>query len=103
MEDLEKKFKEEWPEMFRDVRCGFYLPERWEDLLDSLCERIALELDRADLPEGTIKVVQVKEKFGGLRFYYDWRCESRSLASNKALNRIIGLVSLAEAASFLIK
>lgn len=39
----------------------------WNQLLSELCERI-----EAILPhENAIRVVQIKEKFGGLRFYYD--------------------------------
>ena len=50
--------------MFRDVSCGFYLPDGWEKIVWDLCEKIA------PLVEGTeFKVEQVKEKFGGLRFY----------------------------------
>lgn len=37
----------------------------WAALINDLWDQI----DRDNLP---VRVVQVKEKFGGLRFYYDW-------------------------------
>lgn len=109
MEDLEEKFKDQWPEMFRDVRYGFYLPERWDLLVWGLCEHIARSLSSSYLPRGAVRVAQVKEKFGGLRFYYDWTLKdgqtSEALPSLEAGVRgyVSGLVEMAEVASFLIK
>ncbi len=76
-QDLDEKFEKEWPEFFRDCYCGFWLPERWEDIVWRLCGQIAWELNQvAKLPLETVKVAQVKEKFGGLRFYFDWTYEA---------------------------
>ena len=56
------------PSVFRKhPYCGFDLPEGWEDLMEELCE--ALEPIFAANEE--LSVGQVKEKFGGLRFYID--------------------------------
>ena len=73
----ERDVKAHWPEMFADVRCGFSLPVGWGPLLWALCEVI----ERED-----VRVAQVKEKFGELRFYYD-------VSSSP---RVGGAVSMAE-------
>ena len=62
-EDLYDKFKERWPKMFTDVECGFWLPAGWEQIVWDLCEKIE------PLVDDEFRVAQVKEKFGGLRFY----------------------------------
>jgi hypothetical protein len=71
--ELEIKFRERWPEWFRDlygdpkVTCmdlGFTHDDGWFDLVWGLCEAI-----EALGPDEDFKVEQVKEKFGGLMFY----------------------------------
>jgi hypothetical protein len=74
--DLEQKFQERWPEWFRDLygdvtqtclHFGFQHRDGWFDLVWRLCEQIEKVVG-----EGTpFKVAQVKEKFGGLRFYFE--------------------------------
>lgn len=44
---------------------GFECGDGWFDLLWRLCE----DIERLLQPDNTFEVVQVKEKFGGLRFY----------------------------------
>lgn len=57
-------FQKEFPEMFENVYCGFDLPKGWGPLVWNLCSVLKhRKLDKA------INVDQVKEKFGGLRFY----------------------------------
>ena len=59
------------PELFAGElpRIPSHLPVGWFALVDRLCSDIeALLRNRAE----RFVVVQVKEKFGGLRFYYDW-------------------------------
>jgi hypothetical protein len=59
------------PELFAGElpRIPSHLPVGWFALVDRLCSDIeALLQGRAE----RLVVVQVKEKFGGLRFYYDW-------------------------------
>jgi hypothetical protein len=73
-DELESKFKERWPTWFRGLRdgdpmetClvfGFECSDGWNDLLWRLCEDIE-EIG----PGEDFRVLQVKEKFGGLRFY----------------------------------
>jgi hypothetical protein len=71
--ELEEKFRDRWPGWFRDLygdyrlTCmawGFAHDDGWFDLVWRLCEAI-----EALGPDEDFKVEQVKEKFGGLRFY----------------------------------
>jgi len=53
-------FQAAFPKLYREVRCGFSCPEGWLDIVWRLSEQLE--------PLG-IQCDQVKEKFGGLRFY----------------------------------
>lgn len=79
---LEQKMVERWPTWFNtegDVRetampWGFTHDDGWFDLLWRLCEDLeplVAEFERAT--ERQFEVLQVKEKFGGLRFYVNCR------------------------------
>ena len=68
---LEQKFTEKWPEFFRDIQCGFYLPDEWEADVWRMCNELQEVLEGGGYPLSSLQVAQVKEKFGGLRFYYD--------------------------------
>ncbi len=46
---------------------GFSCGDGWFTLIDTLCARLQFETDRNGAPQ--IVASQVKEKFGGLRFY----------------------------------
>lgn len=59
-----EQLKARFPNLFRDIsRWGFGCDAGWADLITQLCER----LDALKLPD--LRVVQIKEKFGTLRFY----------------------------------
>lgn len=49
------------------VSCGFWSPIEWDAIISRLSERIERYLEENPIPE--FRVDQVKEKFGGLRFY----------------------------------
>lgn len=49
--------------MCRGMECG----DGWFDLIDLLCSMIQFGIDQGDTP--TVRIAQVKEKFGTLRFY----------------------------------
>ena len=55
---------------------GFDHGDGWNDLITVLCEGIQSHLDglqrMAVFPESPFEVLQVKEKFGTLRFYTNW-------------------------------
>lgn len=63
-----EEFQEAFPGMFDNVYCGFYLPRGWGEIVYKACKSIALT-------GAPVAVSQVKEKFGGLRFYYDLRAD----------------------------
>jgi len=82
-EELEKKLFEKYPKIFRqkdlDMKqtcmCwGIEHGDGWYTLIDQLCKAIQSYIDgnpwNIDMQ---IEATQVKEKFGELRFYYDWR------------------------------
>lgn len=77
---LDETLCERYPLLFRDrhaqmtttaMAWGFACGNGWFDLIDALCEQIELHL-KASFERGErldVRVVQVKEKFGTLRFY----------------------------------
>ena len=78
--DLEQKIVSRWPGWF-DVHGdrrrtamprGFECGDGWFDLIWDLCERLeplVCELNATLQPAEHFEVLQVKQKFGGLRFY----------------------------------
>ena len=81
--ELDAKLVEKYPKIFSSrfgspqetLMCfGFEHGDGWYDILDSLCGQIQNHLDWVNRKEETVRqvvAVQVKEKFGGLRFYYE--------------------------------
>lgn len=94
-EELEDKIIEKYPELFKEeetgmtVVCGIECNDGWYDLLDKLCTDITKSCKENQYPFPT--VVQVKEKFGGLRFYV-----------NDAVDQIYTLIEKAEQESYKI-
>lgn len=73
--ELDKKLCEKYPKIFRDrnesprvtsMYWGFSCDDGWYGLIDALCATIKRHAEKEDLD---VRAVQVKEKFGGLRFY----------------------------------
>ncbi len=69
--ELQKKLIEDFPTLFKyygqpptPMMFGIGVGDGWFNLLYDLCKKV-VELD------GEVHLVQVKEKFGGLRFYID--------------------------------
>jgi hypothetical protein len=78
--ELEQKIVARWPSWFDmrgDLRKtlmprGFQCRDGWFDLIHRLCERLepfVSKLNATLPPEEHFEVLQVKQKFGGLRFY----------------------------------
>jgi hypothetical protein len=68
-----KQMEERFPKMFAEPYGGFACGEGWWPILTNLCANIQHHLDWKNkksevVPQVT--VAQIKEKFGGLRFYY---------------------------------
>jgi hypothetical protein len=72
------KLIEDYPSVFKDMTHGsaYDLPSGWYLLVDKLCSDLSVLLDEerkntTQNPEQPLfNVLQIKEKFGGLRFYY---------------------------------
>lgn len=89
-DDLLPILQRRYPELFssthlREVAC---LPG-WLNLIDELCRTLQIHLDTH--PDVTqVQVLQVKEKFGGLRFYFfggDATChEAVAAAAERSLS-----------------
>ena len=68
-----KKMEERFPKMFAGRYGGFAVGAGWYPILEILCSNIQHHLDwknRESLIVPQVEVDQIKEKFGGLRFYY---------------------------------
>lgn len=99
---FEKRMHEKYPVMFGEPYGGFAIGEGWWPIIEELCQKIdsytkwknntrrALLKENPHnhpIPNAVPQVVvhQIKEKFGGLRFYYEGGDE-----------RIRGMVEMAE-------
>jgi hypothetical protein len=68
-----KQMEEKYPKMFANPYGGFAVGKGWYPILESLCANIQSHIDwreKQGKPIPQVVVAQIKEKFGGLRFYY---------------------------------
>jgi hypothetical protein len=68
-ESMEKRFSK----MFEEKYGGFAIGTGWWPIVESLCVNIQSHIDHKEKqgqPIPQVVVEQIKEKFGGLRFYY---------------------------------
>jgi len=87
-EAFSKSMEEKYPKMFAGKYGGFAVGEGWWPILQALCSNIQHYLNwknRESEVVPQVVVEQIKEKFGGLRFYY-----------SGGDDRIQGMVSMAE-------
>jgi len=93
-DELELKLVEKYPKIFRDyhgdmmqtcMTWGFECGNGWYNIIDELCEKLTEIED--------VVAVQVKEKFGGLRFYIGG-------TSKENHDKIYDLISEAEEKSY---
>jgi hypothetical protein len=73
-EAFEKRMEAEYPKMFSEPYGGFAISEGWWVIIERLCANIQHHLDWKNKETEVVPQVvvrQIKEKFGGLRFYYD--------------------------------
>ena len=71
---FEKEMQEKFPKIFSKPFGGFAVGPGWWPIVKSLCELIQHHIDWKTkqghvVPQVTVD--QIKEKFGGLRFYYE--------------------------------
>lgn len=78
-EDFSTKMETQYPKMFPNQYGGFAVGEGWYPILEALCSMIQSHIDwkqeqkeKYGRGDGCPQVIveQIKEKFGGLRFYY---------------------------------
>lgn len=78
--EFEQRMHERFPKMFASPHGGFAVGKGWWHIIESLCANIQSHVDwkieqkeKYNNGDGCEQVVvaQIKEKFGGLRFYYD--------------------------------
>jgi hypothetical protein len=75
-DEFVKRMEETYPKMFANKYGGFAVGEGWWPILEALCANIQNHIDWQNknhekhpvVPQ--VVVEQIKEKFGGLRFYY---------------------------------
>jgi hypothetical protein len=71
---FEKRLHERFPEMFSQPYGGVAVGKGWWQIIESLCKNIQHHVDWKNRQTGEgcqpVVVDQIKEKFGGLRFYY---------------------------------
>jgi len=60
--------EEKYPALFENVVCGFDCPPGWQSIVLSISDHVFAFSEHF---KTKIKVAQVKEKFGTLRFYID--------------------------------
>jgi hypothetical protein len=73
-EAFSKRMEERFPEMFSQPYGGFDVDKGWWPIIESLCDNIQHHLNWKNKESKIVPqvvVAQIKEKFGGLRFYYD--------------------------------
>jgi len=70
---FEQRMKERFPNMFSQPHGGFAVGPGWWPIIESLCGNIQHYLNYKNKESEVVAqvvVTQIKEKFGGLRFYY---------------------------------
>lgn len=85
-EEFSSKMETKFPTLFGEYYGGFAVGAGWWSIIESLCSVIQNHIDNVEstrewskkndpefIPESVppVTVAQIKEKFGGLRFYYD--------------------------------
>lgn len=108
-----KKLHKNYPLLFKKTPVGFECGDGWYELLNMLCGQISHHLSYNKNVE--IEMLQVKEKFAGLRFYYGltnqqdikwWFSWAKKKKIRKAFEnfsyQISGHVEMAESLSYII-
>lgn len=79
-DEFAKRLETSYPKMFKEPYGGFAIGAGWWPIIETLCHQIhhhvewrQNQLEKYQRGTGCPDVIvkQIKEKFGGLRFYYD--------------------------------
>lgn len=91
----QKHLEQRFPAICNDIRCGAYAPEGWQPQIE-ICLQHMTTL--GEMFGATIRVEQIKTKFGGLRLYFSIR-DQENLETDYTLLRecLDGLVGRTEA------
>lgn len=97
------KLIEDYPSVFKDMEHSSHydIPSGWYLLVDKLCSDLSILLDeehkktKENPEEPLFMLLQIKEKFGGLRFYYMMNTENDTL-----YQEIRKLIDIAEDTSY---
>ena len=97
------KLIEDYPSVFKDMEStsNYNLPSGWYLLVDKLCSDLSVLLDeehkktKENPEEPLFMLLQIKEKFGGLRVYYMFNTEN-----DKLYHEVQKLIDAAEDASY---
>jgi len=104
-EYLSKRITDAFPWWFRPenpyslMKYGFTVDGGWFSILWDLCTQIKTILLNRGAPLDCYEVIQVKEKFGGLRWYYDLNLLDEELKAT-LWKEIVPLVREAERKSY---
>ena len=102
-QELQQKLYEKYPKIFKQKdlsmkeSCMFWGIETgngWFNLIDILCGHLQFHTDRNNYPQ--VEATQVKEKYGGLRFYYTLIPLKGKEHTDRQHGCIDGLISFAE-------
>lgn len=72
-EKFAERMEKSYPKMFQGKYGGFAVGKGWYPILERLCKNIQQHIEWKNRTEQVVPQVvveQIKEKFGGLRFYY---------------------------------
>ena len=97
-----QEIMEKYPRLYDSgVRCGFSCPEGWLHLVDLLSTNLSFLLDTKVPKDKSFEIVvdQVKEKFGGLRYYVFYRYDEDDLELAKLAEYFDGIIRFAESIS----
>jgi len=64
-----KEIQEQYKDLFSDKFYDFSISDGWLTIITSLLKSIENDIKYNDMPD--VKIIQIKQKFGGLRVYYD--------------------------------
>jgi hypothetical protein len=86
----------------REPDCHVWCPVGWQPMVEELCENLCKVVDKGTI---VVQIEQIKEKFGGLRFYYSFQHPENKAPldiDRSAMNKITDLIHDAEERSFKI-